>query len=473
MKKQKEKNGQKGITLIALIITIIVLIILAGISIMMISGQDGILQRAGRTTEVQGKAQVSEAMSLIYNEYIIEQKTNGNTEDFIDYVKATGKVNDSGVIDTKKLTGGKIALGNGKDNKDVYKLEKVENGYAVYYYGKTSDESGKLIWNSEGSVANDKIEIKTALNTYIAYYNENPYIMADIYDNYDFTEKEKILGGKEYLEKNYELLKKWKNGETLTEYPTIEFYRPVSDSYEGFVNQIYNYTYNYVGTCDDKIPLTGKRIWEIELGKKERSIGDITIEQKELFIDSFYDTDTKANYDALTEEEKEQVTYEEFVNGEFDYIMENDLNNKTPLLKVTLEDENGNVLGVMFDQLKYGNIMIPVKNEGIYKVKIESLDKEKSIYYEKNIEYKKSGYYMDLDSYLNVSHIYNENDEDSKEEINKIYKIINGVEEELEGYTRPGYVDTNGEDITCEIKIEMNYGSIIKYLKTLAIAPPM
>ena len=221
MKKQKEKNGQKGITLIALIITIIVLIILAGISIMMISGQDGILQRAGRTTEVQGKAQVSEAMSLIYNEYIIEKKTNGNTEDFIDYVKATGKVNDNGVIDTKKLTGGKIALGNGKDNKDVYKLEKVENGYAVYYYGKTSDESGKLIWNSEGSVANDKIEIKTALNTYIAYYNENPYIMADIYDNYDFTEKEKILGGKEYLEKNYELLKKWKNGETLTEYPTI------------------------------------------------------------------------------------------------------------------------------------------------------------------------------------------------------------------------------------------------------------
>ena len=40
MKKTKRKNGQKGITLIALIITIIVLIILAGISIMMISRQD-------------------------------------------------------------------------------------------------------------------------------------------------------------------------------------------------------------------------------------------------------------------------------------------------------------------------------------------------------------------------------------------------------------------------------------------------
>ena len=442
---------------------------------MMISGQDGILQRAGRTTEVQGKAQVSEAMSLIYNEYIIEKKTNGNTEDFIDYVKATGKVNDNGVIDTKKLTGGKIALGNGKDNKDVYKLEKVENGYAVYYYGKTSDESGKLIWNSEGSVANDKIEIKTALNIYIAsqsrrpnYHEYCPYIIVDIYDNYDFTEKEKILGGKEYLEKNYELLKKRDNGETLTEYPTIEFKRKVSNNYEGIVNQIYNYTYNYFVNDDDKIniPTTGKRMWENELSKKERSIGDITIEQKELVIKKVMRRDAKADYDALTEKEKEQVTYEEFVNGQFDYIMEN---NKTPLLKVTLEDENGNVLGVGFDQLKYGNMMIPVKNEGIYKVKIESLDKEKSIYYEKNIEYKKSEYCMCLDYNMNFRWIYDKNNKDSNEEIKKKYKIINGVEEELEGYTDPGYIDTNGEDIPCEIKIEMNDGSIIKYLKTLDV----
>ena len=439
---------------------------------MMISGQDGILQRAGRTTEVQGKAQVSEAMSLIYNEYIIEKKTNGNTEDFVDYVKATGKVNDNGVIDTKKLTGGKIALGNGKDNKDVYKLEKVENGYAVYYYGKTSDESGKLIWNSEGSVANDKIEIKTALNTYIASYDGKlftheycPYIIVDIYDNYDFTEKEKILGGKEYLEKNYELLKKRDNGETLTEYPTIEFHKKVSDSYEGFVNQIYNYTYNYFGSCHDT---TGKRMWEIELDKKEINIENIitTIEQKELLIKEVSGIDAKAKYDALTEEKKEQVTYEEYVNEWFDFIMKDEifLNNKTPLLKVTLEDENGNVLGVMFDQLKYGNMMIPVENEGIYKVKIESLDKEKSIYYEKNIEYKKSEYCMCLDYNMNFRWIYDKNNKDSNEEIKKTYKIINGVEEEYNIHT-----DSNGEDIPCEIKIEMNDGSIIKYLKTLEV----
>ena len=40
------KEAQKGITLIALVITIIVLLILAGVSIAMLTGQNGILTQA-------------------------------------------------------------------------------------------------------------------------------------------------------------------------------------------------------------------------------------------------------------------------------------------------------------------------------------------------------------------------------------------------------------------------------------------
>ena len=39
-------KGNKGITLIALVVTIIVLLILAGVSIAMLSGENGILQKA-------------------------------------------------------------------------------------------------------------------------------------------------------------------------------------------------------------------------------------------------------------------------------------------------------------------------------------------------------------------------------------------------------------------------------------------
>ena len=48
-------KDQKGITLVALVITIIVLLILAGVSIAMLTGENGILNRAvsaGETTKV-------------------------------------------------------------------------------------------------------------------------------------------------------------------------------------------------------------------------------------------------------------------------------------------------------------------------------------------------------------------------------------------------------------------------------------
>ena len=53
-KRYKEKNivkKQTGITLIALVITIIVLLILAGISIAMLTGNNGILTQANQAKE--------------------------------------------------------------------------------------------------------------------------------------------------------------------------------------------------------------------------------------------------------------------------------------------------------------------------------------------------------------------------------------------------------------------------------------
>lgn len=56
--EKSKKNG--GITLIALVVTIIVLIILAGVSISMLTGQNGILTRAAEAKEKTEKAQRDE-----------------------------------------------------------------------------------------------------------------------------------------------------------------------------------------------------------------------------------------------------------------------------------------------------------------------------------------------------------------------------------------------------------------------------
>ena len=60
----KKFNKNKGITLIALVVTIIVLLILAGISISMLTGQNGILNRAAEAKEKNNAAQEEEQIKL-------------------------------------------------------------------------------------------------------------------------------------------------------------------------------------------------------------------------------------------------------------------------------------------------------------------------------------------------------------------------------------------------------------------------
>ena len=67
-------KGNKGITLIALVITIIVLLILAGVSIAMLSGENSILGRAKSTVSAneigEGKDQVALTWNAAYADYL-------------------------------------------------------------------------------------------------------------------------------------------------------------------------------------------------------------------------------------------------------------------------------------------------------------------------------------------------------------------------------------------------------------------
>ena len=63
-KLNHEKKGTRGITLIALVVTIIVLLILAGISIQMLTGENGILKRATQAREETDKAAEQEQRDL-------------------------------------------------------------------------------------------------------------------------------------------------------------------------------------------------------------------------------------------------------------------------------------------------------------------------------------------------------------------------------------------------------------------------
>ena len=69
----KIKKQQKGITLIALVVTIIILLILAGVSIAMLTGNNGVLTQAKsakentRVGEVQEKVKLAAQAALTAN----------------------------------------------------------------------------------------------------------------------------------------------------------------------------------------------------------------------------------------------------------------------------------------------------------------------------------------------------------------------------------------------------------------------
>ena len=166
---EKTLEERKGITLIALVITIIVLLILAGVSIAMLTGDNGILTQANNAKIEQSHAAVKEGISLAYSEYQIEQKTAkvASTETisipakeekslaepsttFLNFLLNKQYIIDSsGTINVKNLTGSKQALGNGEGTSDIYKVEGQENTYIVNYYDKNG--TPQEIWSVAGS----------------------------------------------------------------------------------------------------------------------------------------------------------------------------------------------------------------------------------------------------------------------------------------------------------------------------------
>ena len=108
------KRNQKGITLVALVVTIIVLLILAGVSLNLVSGSNGILTRA--TTSAQkneigrAKEQAELYLAELTTEYYETKYVNGTagTTTIQDYVNGKSTTR-GGFVITCSSTGITVA----------------------------------------------------------------------------------------------------------------------------------------------------------------------------------------------------------------------------------------------------------------------------------------------------------------------------------------------------------------------------
>ena len=116
---QEFLNKEKGITLIALVITIIILLILAGVSIAMLTGENGILTQAQRAKNETEEARVEEENRITDYEDYISQYTNGG------YVESKG-VNAPVLKDNMELVAYDEETGEWEENNSSLSYDYVE-----------------------------------------------------------------------------------------------------------------------------------------------------------------------------------------------------------------------------------------------------------------------------------------------------------------------------------------------------------
>ena len=150
---------EKGITLIALLVTLIILLILAGITITMLFGEHGVIKNAQTSNEKYNIAKAREKLELVLNtDAAVEKRTNPkyNQDDFLDEL-ILSKVSDTKVLDDIVITDGYAF----ELDRSVPKLGE--------YIGKESD----LVFPTLQVTTNVADDYKTATITINAEENKN------------------------------------------------------------------------------------------------------------------------------------------------------------------------------------------------------------------------------------------------------------------------------------------------------------
>ena len=134
-----KSNNTQGITLIALIVTIVVMIVVAGVTINMTIGENGIFTKAVKAKEMQEAAEVKERLELKQlDARLALGGENMTLENYLKYLVDQGMIDESDIEDTEDSNVKTILV----DDKYMYTVVKKDDGtIELEYEGK----AGKLL----------------------------------------------------------------------------------------------------------------------------------------------------------------------------------------------------------------------------------------------------------------------------------------------------------------------------------------
>ena len=168
---KKDIKANRGITLIALVVTIIVLLILAGVAIATLTGDNGLLTKAGDARNTSRDAEIEEEIRLAWNKVYMDSYLDSTT-DKAEALKAELRGKDNTA--TVNASGNKLSVNyRGKDKvldvstgtvKEPSAVAKAKSAGTVFSDKNTplTDEDGNTVVIPKGfKISSDSAEVVT------------------------------------------------------------------------------------------------------------------------------------------------------------------------------------------------------------------------------------------------------------------------------------------------------------------------
>ena len=347
MKGEKDKNMRnKGITLIALVITIIVLLILAAVSIATLTGENGILTRAQDAKTNNEIAEEKEAIGIAYNGVMADSLGTGVEAEKLQeelrnngYKNATAVDNGDGTITVTFDSGrsytidadGKISdptisnivatmeiVGDEKTEEEV--INDIPDGF--YYVEGTHIDTGLVISSVDGDDLNNSAE-------------GNQFVWVPV-------DKDQKLKISVKTEENIESIKLTTPYGEEQELEKIDYQEINLTENENYINGVYKLTVTAGGETKeielDVYSLYAQRMWELDMLTEEmaqlKGYPDLTA-----FMQDYFGTSGTEETRSMIIEAYKTGMWEDTV----DYTSQVNENGGFYIGRYEASDESGNV----------------------------------------------------------------------------------------------------------------------------------
>ena len=155
--KRRTSLGEKAITLIALVVTTVILLILAGVTITMTLGQNGLFTRAREGAAAYNESEVRDDLSMLITQYTWDKASEKTDKSLGDYLKDNGATSVKANADGKTLEveyKGYVFTVN-KDSGEITSVSKAGPRPQVSGVKVTEDSAGQGNNVEQGKIAAD------------------------------------------------------------------------------------------------------------------------------------------------------------------------------------------------------------------------------------------------------------------------------------------------------------------------------